>query len=111
MSYDLFWYGDAETYWAYQTAFINKEKYEHNKENTISWLRGLYIYDALTASNNNANRTKESDRISNYMEKPIDWEKMNEEEIKKEKKQRLEQDLKAYMRSKQRLLETKKKKE
>jgi hypothetical protein len=111
MSYELFWYGDAETYWAYQTAFINKERYEQEKENRISWLRGLYIYDALTASNNNANRTKDSDRISNYMNTPIDWEKMTQDEIKKTRQARLEQDMKAYMRSKQRVLEKKKKEE
>ena len=85
MSYDLFWYGDAETYWAYRTAFVNKEKYEQEKENNISWLRGLYIFDALSASLSNSNRTKESDEIRYYMDKPIDFNKNLKEELKLKK--------------------------
>jgi hypothetical protein len=105
MSYELFWYGDAETYWAYQTAFINKEKYEQEKENNISWLRGLYIFDALSASSSNANRSKESDEVRYYMDKPIDFNKNLKETIEQKNKDLAQQRFKAYIHSKKILID------
>lgn len=105
MSYELFWYGDAETYWAYRTAFVNKEKYEQEKENNISWLRGLYMFDALSASLSNSNRTKESDEIRYYMDKPIDFNKNLKEELIQENKNMEQERIKAYIHSKKAILD------
>lgn len=106
MSYEQFWYGDAHLYWAYQTAFINKLKFEQENENNISWLRGLYMYHAFSTVEYNLNRDK-GQAPEHYLDKPIDFNKTIEE-VKLTEQQKFENRMKAFIESKKILLDKKK---
>ena len=96
MSYEQFWYGSAELYWAYQTAFIKKEQYRMDMDNKFAWLQGLYIYQGVSAALSNSNRSKESDPISNYIQEPIDFTK-DKNDIIKSRQEELENKMRVYM--------------
>ena len=106
MSYEQFWNGEAHLYWAYQTAFVNKIKFEQENENNISWLRGLYMYKAFATVEYNLNREKGQPQ-ENYFDKPIDFNATKEEIIQTEQ-DKFEQRMKAFIESKKITLDKKK---
>ncbi len=108
MSYEQYWKGDAELYWAYQVAFENKIKFEQEIENNISWLRGLYMYQAYSAVQYNLNRQKHEQPM-NYLDKPIDFEEEKRKQTRENKQRLFEEHMKAILHSKKILLEKRKK--
>lgn len=61
MSVKEFWEDNPDLFWAYRFSYITKMKNEQEMFNYNAWLQGLYFYDALTASLNNAfSKTKVS---------------------------------------------------
>lgn len=112
MSYDMFWYGNAEEYWAYRFAYISKLKLEQEIFNQNAWLQGVYFFDALSKALYNSNRTKESQEVQMYMDKPINFDKSNvKEEVEsiEEKQIALENQVKVYVQNYQRELNKKNK--
>lgn len=110
MSYDLFWYGNAEDYWAYRFAYIKKLELEQDIFNQNAWLQGLYFFDAISKGLSNSNRTKASDTVYEYMDKPFDFKQQRKEEDKKEKQNALENQMKVYLQTYKSSLDKKKKK-
>lgn len=108
MSYELYWYGEAETYWAYHIAYINKIKEKNEFENNISWLQGLYIYQAFSVVEYNINK-KPSQEPENYLEKPIDFEEIKQNQKRENRQNNLENRMKALLESKKILLDKRKK--
>lgn len=109
MTYEQFWYGDAELYWAYQTVFINKEIEKQEKENNFAWLQGVYIFNALSAALSNSNRTKESDPVQYYLDKPINFNGNKNDMINTEQ-EKFENRMKAYLVNQKMKIEKKGKK-
>lgn len=106
MSYEQFWYNEAELYWAYQTAFIRKQKLNQENENNFAWLYGLYVYNAFSTVEYNINREK-GQPYESYLEKPIDFNKSKEEIIQTEQS-KFENKMKAFIESKKIALDKKK---
>ena len=106
MSYEQFWKDKPELYWAYQTAFFNKVKFEQEIENNISWLRGLYVYKAFNTVEYNVNK-RQNDPQENYYEKPIDFNIHKDVKIKTEQ-EKFEDRMKAFIESKKITLDMKK---
>lgn len=110
MSYDLFWYGNAEDYWAYRFAYLKKFEFEQEVFNQNAWLQGLYFFDGLSKALSNSNRTKASDVVLEYLDKPFDFKQQRIKEDKKEKQNALENQMKVYLQTYKSSLDKKKKK-
>lgn len=110
MSYDLFWYGNAEDYWAYRFAYIKKLELEQEMFNQNAWLQGLYFFDAISNALSNSNRTKASDMIHEYVEKPYDFKQQRIEEDKNKKKEMFDNQMRVYLHNMKRKLDKNKKK-
>ena len=67
MTYQQFWYGDAELVVAYREA----HKLKIQQKNEELWLQGLYIYNAFGVVLANAFKTKGATPYK-YIEKPLD---------------------------------------
>lgn len=106
MSYEQYWYGNAEIFWAYRTAFMNKLDFENEQQNYLSWLRGLYIYKAFHVVEYNMNR-KPAEEPEDYFKEPIDFKK-TKEEVKLTEQEKFEQRMKAFIESKKITLDKKK---
>lgn len=112
MSYRQFWYGDAETYWAYRTAFLRNLEMKRELDNFNAWLLGAYIHDSTSKVIYNAfGRENSSSEMLQYMDKPFDFDKQRREQDlidKKNKKQEaLESSMKAYLMKKKHILDKK----
>lgn len=110
MSYDLFWYGNAEDYWAYRFAYLKKFEFEQEVFNQNAWLQGLYFFDGISKALSNSNRTKASDVVLEYLNKPFDFKQQRIEEDKKEKQNDLENQMRVYLQTYKSSLDKKKKK-
>lgn len=108
MTYEQYWYGNAELYWAYQVAYEKQLEQNYEFENYKAWLNGLYNFDAMNKSVSNGNRSKESDPIQYFMDRPIDFKKLAQEDINEKKQIALENKVKAMMMNRKALIETKK---
>lgn len=108
MSYNDFWHNDAELYWAYQVAYVNKLKELNEFENNVSWLRGLYMYQAFSTVEYNINK-RPSDPPQNYLEKPIDFEEARRSQEKDVRQNMLEAKMRALLESKKIVLDKRKK--
>lgn len=97
MSYDLFWYGNAEDYWAYRFAYLNKLELEREVFNQNAWLQGAYFFDAISKALSNSNRSKDSQPIQHYIEKPIDFKQEKVNQNKEEAQNSLENGMKALL--------------
>jgi hypothetical protein len=110
MSYEQFWYGDAESYWAYRTAFLKARELDMQEANHKAWLYGMYNYKAFSVVEYNVNKEKGREPDS-YFEEPMDiFGYKSEKTIALEKKTKLENQMKAYLTNKSILLDRKKKK-
>ena len=70
MSVKEFWEDDPDLFWAYRFSYLNKLKTEQEIFNNKAWLQGMYFYDAISASLNNAfSKTKVSYAKEPYSEK------------------------------------------
>ena len=105
MSYEDFWHGDAEMFWAYQTAFQNKIALDFEVANYVAWLQGLYVHRAVASVIHNA-FAGEKETPLEYFEKPIDFENFAEEE-KEKKKLQLETKVKSLVANKQAIINRK----
>lgn len=54
MSVKEFWEGDPDLFWAYRFSYYTKQKEEQEIINYKSWLQGLYFFEAISVSLNNA---------------------------------------------------------
>lgn len=99
MSNDLFWYGNAEDYWAYRFAYLSKLELERDLFNQNAWLQGAYFFDAISKALSNSNRTKDSQPLQYYIEKPIDFKQQQVIENKVEEKVILENRMKVYLQN------------
>lgn len=90
MSYDEYWYGEAELFWAYRQAYLNKVEQDIEFANYKSWLSGLYNFIAYGTVESNMNR-KEGEEPISYIEKPIDFTEQArlEAQQKKEEEEKL----------------------
>lgn len=96
MTFDQYWYGDVRM----TRAFVEADRLRQERMNTELWLQGLYVFDAMSASLQNSHRTKQSDPIAKYAEKPYDI--FPKQETKQEKEQREESErlqAKLYMQN------------
>lgn len=110
MSYNQFWKGKPELYWAYQVAYSNKLESDYEFENYKAWLNGLYFFDALSKANYNINRQNINDPVEMYMQKPIDFKelaRLDKEEINKQKRIDNDNSIKNMLSSKKSLIERK----
>ena len=110
MSYDLFWYGNAEDYWAYRFAYMKRLEFEQEVTNQNAWLQGLYFFDALSKALSNSNRSKSSDPTYYYMDKPIDFKQQKIDSNKEEEKLILDNKMKVYLQNYKSKLDRKNKK-
>ena len=95
MTYEQFWYGDAELYWAYQTFFINKQEEQQERDNNFAWLQGLYMWKAFNVVEYNMNK-KQNDPAEYYFEKPINFDEDKNDMIKTEQ-EKFDNRMKAYL--------------
>lgn len=81
MTYEQYWRGDP-----YLTVYYQKaQKMKFDYDNQMSWLNGLYIYDAISAIVFNAWCRKEGEQPKSYSDKPYEFdEEKRKEEIKKQ---------------------------
>lgn len=99
MSYDLFWYGNAEDYWAYRFAYLKKFEFEQEVFNQNAWLQGLYFFDGISKALSNSNRTKASDKVLEYVDKPFDFKQQRIDEDKEENKNALDNQMRVYLQN------------
>ena len=112
MSYRQFWQGEAETYWAYRTAFLRNMEMKRELDNFNAWLLGAYIHDSTSKVIYNAfGRENSSSEVLSYMEQPFDFDKRRREQDlidkKKKKQENLENSVKAYLMKKKYILDKK----
>lgn len=108
MSYRQYWHGNAEIYWAYQVAYEKQLEQNYEFENYKAWLNGLYNFDAMNKSVSNGNRSKESDPVQYFMDRPIDFKKLAQEDINEKKQIALENKMKAMITNRKALITQKK---
>lgn len=101
MSYRQFWYGDAETYWAYRTAFLRNLEFKKELDNFNSWLLGAYIHDSTSKVIYNAFGRDKNAPMEMYVDRPYDFGKQEREKVEEDKKAKaqlaLENQMKAYI--------------
>lgn len=68
MTWDQYWYGDA---WLAK-AFAEADRLRRERKNEDLWLQGMYVFHAMSSALQNSHRTKASDPIAKYSEKPYD---------------------------------------
>lgn len=83
MTYDQYWYGDV---WL-SKAYLEADRLRKEQMNTELWLQGMYFYDAISCSLQNAFRNK-SDPPAKYPTEP--YSIFPKQETKQEKEQREE---------------------
>lgn len=86
MSYREYWEGDAELARYFRKAYMIKQE----EQNHLSWLQGLYIYDALTTSLHNALRDKKTQK-RDYPKKPYEFNHKEKTEKEKAREVAIEQ--------------------
>jgi len=99
MSYDEYWHKEPELFWAYRSAFTQKQEMEFEITNYKAWLQGLYNCKAFEVVYYNFNRKENAQPIS-YLEKPFDFKEMakkSKEDIRLERQKRLETDVKVML--------------
>lgn len=84
MSTREFWEDDPDLLWAYRKSYVEKTKFETEKDNYIAWLHGLYIHNAVNIVIYNAFCRKEGQPAQEYIKEPYDFSK-TKEQIRKEK--------------------------
>lgn len=90
MSLEEFWFGEAELFFAYRSAYLASKKEQIELMNYSAWLNGLYNVRALWSVNGMIHASEDSrDDIPEYFDKPIDIfgdkEKPKEDAIIKQK--------------------------
>lgn len=75
MTPDQFWLGDPDLYYIYQSAHIEKQKYD----NMLAWLSGKYVLDAVQQAVQFSKNPKEI-----YPKKPYSLDGREKEQYKKE---------------------------
>jgi len=111
MTYNQYWHKEPELFWAYRSAYEQKQDVEFEIENYKAWLNGLYNCKAFEVVYYNFNR-KEGATPMSYLEKPFDFKEMakkSKEEIRLEKQKKLETDVKAMLNRGKNILKNSKK--
>jgi hypothetical protein len=106
MSTNEFWRENPNSFWAYRFSFINKQKRDAEKDNERAWLQGLYFYNAISISLSNM-WCKDESKKQTYIKEPIDFSPKkikSRDEIIKEKKIEVENDIRERMKKTQELL-------
>ena len=71
MSVKEFWEDDPDLFWAYRFSYYTKQQEEQEIKNYDAWLQGLYFYEGVSVSLNNAfNKQK-----IKYSSKPYGFDK------------------------------------
>lgn len=81
-----FWEDDPQLYWSYQTFYLKKKKMEIEENNYNAWLQGIYVLSALNQSLSNSFSKNRNTEI--YPKKPFDFNKVQEENKKLDKKEK-----------------------
>lgn len=69
MSFEEFWYGEADLFFAYRTSFLYKRELEQLDADTHAWLSGLYVRQALSELWTHG--MQKGGTKANYFEEPI----------------------------------------
>lgn len=86
MTFDQYWYGDVRM----TKAFVGADRLRQERMNNEAWWQGMYFFHAMSSALHNSRRTKESDPVSKYPEKP--YEIFKKEETGKERETREEKE-------------------
>lgn len=111
MSTREFWDEEPELLWAYRKSYMDKLKIQKELDNYNAWLNGLYVFDALSSSLYNFFGKKETEKAISYTEQPYDFnaKPKSSEEIEKEKRLKVEEQIKERNRQIKAMLEKNKK--
>lgn len=94
MTFDQYWYGDV---WLVKL-FRKADRLRQERRNTELWLQGMYVFDAMSSALQNSHRTKISDPVAKYAEKPYDIFPKKETRQEKEAREEAERlQAKLYM--------------
>jgi hypothetical protein len=96
MSYDDYWHGSPELFWAYRVAYFNELEYKRDYDNYRAWLNGLYNFAAFSTVEYNVNR-KETMQPENYLPKPFDFKEMARRDIIEERRKQEELKVKTML--------------
>lgn len=96
MSYDDFWYGDVRMHRMYRKA----HRLEISEQNTMLWLQGRYVYDAIFAVSPTLRAFSKARRPEKYTEKPYDLfaedRRRTEDKEARERYERIKRNVQAF---------------
>ena len=97
MTYDQFWHGDVELVKPYREA--HKLRQQH--ENSMAWMQGRYVYDAICAASPLIRMTMGKGRVEAmpYLDMPYPITKKEAEERQREEQYRHEMEMRERIRA------------
>ena len=101
MSYKEYWEMDCELVRAYRKAYEYKQEYD----NSLLWLQGLYIYNAMSAQRPGWNFWAKHPKLEKYLEKPIAITEAMQLRYRTEETQKMAEQLKAAFHKRNQMLE------
>lgn len=97
MSYNEYWRMDCELVRAYRQAYEYRQEYD----NSMLWLQGLYVYNAIEAQRPGwVFYGKRTPKPGKYMDKPIAVTKKLQDEYASEKTRKMAEQFKSAFRKK-----------
>ena len=99
MSYDEFWHGDIRAHRMYREA----NKYKMMQQNTMNWILGSYVYQAIGAWSPILRAFSKARRPGEYLEEPFDLfaeERRRKEERKaRERYERIRRNVETFSKT------------